>query len=184
MALCSVCKHEDIKAINSLLTKGASIRDVSRQYSVTRPSVDRHKRNHLEKKILAANKRAEEKTILSAQGILEESQGLFNKMKGLLEDLEEKGTDSELTMKAHRECNRSLELLARLCGQLETVQTINVFLNPIFLGVRTKLIKALSDYPEARAEVIKAITDPDGEDDFVEDIEATLLPDASSNPTE
>jgi len=170
MPSCTVCTHEDKKAIDTLLIKGDSLRDIAKQYSVTTPSVHRHKRNHLEKKIATANRKDEQRTVLTAQQILQEAQGLFNDMKGLLTEWKEKGTEPELTMKAHREANRSLELLARLLGQLETVQTINVFLNPIFLQVRTKIVKALAPFPEARGAVVDALTDPDG-DDFIEDIE-------------
>jgi len=169
-AICTICSHEDVRKINSLLMQTDSNRRIAAQYSLAEASIRRHKKNHLSKQIARAEKKAEQKTVLTAQQILQEAQGLFNDMRGLLDDLKTKGTDSELTMKAHRECNRSLELLARLLGQLETVQTINVFLNPIFLQVRTKIVKALAPFPEARGAVVDALTDPDG-DDFIEDIE-------------
>jgi len=163
---CSVCRHDKIKTINALLIKGDSQRGIAGRYGLKKSAIDRHKQNHLNGKLVKANK----KDILTAEGLLEEAKGLFTSMKQLYDQMRA-AEDYDMTVKTSRECNRHLELLARLCGQLQEASTINVFINPVFLGVRTKLVRALAGHPEAREAVIKALSDPEGDDDFIENIE-------------
>jgi len=177
MPVCTVCTHDEVKTINALLIKGEGQRGIAGRYGLKKSAIDRHKQNHLNGKLVKANK----KDILTAEGLLEEAKGLFTSVKRMFDRLEESPEDAELYLKANRECNRNLELLARLCGQLQEASTINVFINPVFLGVRTKLVRALAGYPEAREAVIKALSDPEGDDDFIESIED--VPATESPPT-
>ena len=55
-----------------------------------------------------------------------------------------------LALGAIREARGNLELLARLEGKLREQQTVNILVAPQWLELRTVILGALADFPEAR----------------------------------
>jgi hypothetical protein len=85
--------------------------------------------------------------------VLAEMKGLYTRMKGHLERVEE--TNNWQAIKAfHSEARTDLELLARLIGQLDERPQVNVLISPT---VQTAIITALEPYPEARLAVAGAL---------------------------
>lgn len=52
---------------------------------------------------------------------------------------------------------RQIELQARLLGQIQETQTVNVAILPEWQGVRQRVLEALRPYPEAREAVVRAL---------------------------
>jgi hypothetical protein len=76
----------------------------------------------------------------------------------------EKSGDDRIALAALREARGTVELLARLAGELREGPTVNVLVSPQYLELRQTIITALSDHPEARAAVARALKDlPDAE---------------------
>ena len=61
-----------------------------------------------------------------------------------------------------REAKGCLELLARLQGELQERTTVNVLINPQWLTLRTVILQALDEYPEARFAVAQALQEVEG----------------------
>lgn len=59
----------------------------------------------------------------------------------------------ELVLKTHAQLSSSLELLAKLAGELDERPIINVLTAPEWLQVRGLLLEALRPFPDARAAV-------------------------------
>jgi hypothetical protein len=86
------------------------------------------------------------------------------KLSRLLAKLEDGGVDvdrgeirhadpRDLILKTHDRLQATLELLAKLVGDLDERPQINVLLAPEWLQVRSELLTALWPFPEARAAV-------------------------------
>ena len=63
----------------------------------------------------------------------------------------------ELILKAAAQLRPSIELLAKLVGELDERPTINIALSPEWQATRTRLVAALGPYPDARAAVVAAL---------------------------
>jgi hypothetical protein len=62
---------------------------------------------------------------------------------------------------AIREARGNLELLARLLGELESSPTVNLVVSPAFIELRTRILRALEPYAEARRAVTAALINVD-----------------------
>jgi hypothetical protein len=63
----------------------------------------------------------------------------------------------ELILKTAGQMQSNLELLGELLGELNRNPTINLLIAPEWIAVRSQLMAALADYPEARASVALAL---------------------------
>jgi hypothetical protein len=64
----------------------------------------------------------------------------------------------ELVLKTHGQLQSSLELLAKLAGQLDERPQLNVILAPEWQRVRRVLLEALLPFPDARTAVAARLT--------------------------
>ena len=70
----------------------------------------------------------------------------------------EQAADYKTALMGIRELTRIIELLAKLQGELQEGQTINVLIaSPVWIKTRTAILKALEGHPEARQAVVKAL---------------------------
>jgi len=58
---------------------------------------------------------------------------------------------------AIKEARSSLELIAKMIGELRTGTTINLNYNQEFIQVRTLIVEALQPHPEAKQAVLAAL---------------------------
>lgn len=63
-----------------------------------------------------------------------------------------------MLLRAVDRISRQIELQAKLLGQIQDGQTVNVAVMPEWLGIRQVVIEALRPYPEARLAVARALT--------------------------
>ena len=108
---CGICRHESRGAIDAALVGGTSLRDVAGQYGVSRSALHRHRIGDLPRAIVRA-KEAEE--VLHGEKLLDQVRHLIGKANGILDRAENDRT----ALMAIREVRGTLELLARITGQL------------------------------------------------------------------
>lgn len=150
MPQCTICGHQSRVEIDAALLTGAlSVRAIAHQYSISRDALMRHSASHLAPQT-AEVQRAIERDVLA------EVERLIGRVEAVLTRAERK-QDDRLLLLAAREVRSTLELLARLRGELSDAPTVNILVAPEWLAVRTALLAALAPYSEARAAAATAL---------------------------
>ncbi len=157
---CTVCTHEAREEIDRLLVGGRPLSELAAKYRVSDDSLARHKGNHLPAALVKARE-AEEVAV--ADDLLEEVRGLQERAREILDKAEESG-DLRGALWAIREIRNGLELLARLVGQLSQGTTVNIAVSAEWVEIRSLIVGALEEHPEAKASVLRALSavDEDG----------------------
>lgn len=149
----SIENHPERAAIEAALLEGKlTYREISGRFGVSKSALDRH-REKLAPTIAKAQGAAE---AAHADTLLEQVQNLQGKALGILEKAEAAG-DLRTSLAAIREARGNLELLARLLGELQESTTVNVLVSPVWVEVRSVVIKALEPFPDARLAVARAL---------------------------
>jgi hypothetical protein len=123
--VCTVCSHEERRAIDKAIANGGANRRTAARYGLTENSIRRHKAEHLSKALVKA---AEARVEAGAENIL-------GQLVALIGDCRQIG-DSALSAGKHgpavqalKAVTSNLELIARLTGQLgEGSTTVNIAL--------------------------------------------------------
>jgi hypothetical protein len=160
---CAACAHKERRAIDLGLARGVSVTALSRHYKLTTDCLYRHQRlNHTpvaERAALVAGPdmqglSVEQLREREGMSLLAHLVALRNRLFSAL-DLGERYSDAALVAKVSSQLHENLALTGRLVGQLATGSTtINNFLiQPEYVDFRTKLLKALAPFPEARVAV-------------------------------
>jgi hypothetical protein len=150
---CTVCAHPERAAIDAAALAGASYRDIAGQFHVSRSAVLRHKAEHLLADLVKA-KQAEE--VSRATDLLTMATERDKTALALLARAVGKG-DLRTAVAALRVSLVSLELLARLRGELNEQATVNILVLPEYVATRSAVLRALDAYPEARLAVAEAL---------------------------
>jgi hypothetical protein len=150
---CTVCDHSQRTEIDAALIGSGSLRDIARQWRVSKDAVARHKSDHLPVH-LAKAKHAEETT--QADSLLGQLLSLNRATLAILQEARE-GKDNELALKAIARTEKQIELQARLLGELQDSQTVNVLVMPEWQGLRAVILAALQPHPQARLAVVEAL---------------------------
>jgi hypothetical protein len=152
--VCTVCSHPERAEIDRQLLSGASYRKIAEQFHVTAQAQLRHKADHLLAELVKA-KQAED--VSRATDLLAMATTRDKLALALLAKAERTG-DLKTAVQALRVSLVSLELLARLRGELNEQQnTINILVAPEWLSTRAALMRALEPYVEARIAVSAAL---------------------------
>lgn len=106
---------------------------------------------------------------ISARGIVKTVRRK-KKLSELLADVEAEGVGRqvvlvetkhadprELVVKTANRLQGQIELLARLLGELQDGDTVNILVSPVWVQVRSVIIAALREHPEARQAVAAAL---------------------------
>jgi len=164
---------------------GETFRGLSREFGYSEDALSRHKSNHLvidlseaKQAIELAKVEAKEKTVEEAKSAMLEGakEKAMNSMSARLEnavnfldqlrEIRNRAADlldqaeSAQDMKASgvflRELREQIRLMAELEGRLPQAQ-VTIVNNPEWIELRTVIIQALDDYPDAKAAVVNAI---------------------------
>jgi len=149
---CSVCIHPDVKEINLAIINGGSKRSIADRYGLSPTAVQRHKA-HIPKTLAKAKERKE---ITDAGSVMTDISMIRSRLLTLL-DIAEREGDIKNTCTVIKELRSTIELLAKVSGELETKTEINIIQNNTWIEIRTCVIDALKPYPEARNAVIHAL---------------------------
>lgn len=144
---CSICSHAEREAIDRALTESTPNRRIAAQFGVTEQALRRHKAGHLPAALVNATKAHE---AARADTLLDQVRHLQKKALGILAKAEAAG-DLRAATAAIREARGSLELLAKLVGELDERPTVSVLVAPEWITLRTLILQTLEPYAEAKA---------------------------------
>jgi len=144
---CTICDHPKCAEIDrALVGNGTSYRRIAAQFGVAETSLRRHKAEHLPVLLVKA-KEAEE--VMNADTLLEQVRQLKKRAMALL-DGAEKAQDFRTALGAIREARGTLELLAKLVGELQSGTVVNVGA-PLPHAITVREVEAYKLSPEDRA---------------------------------
>jgi len=150
---CTICEHPKRDEINKALIETQNIAEIAKRYGVSYDSLFRHKQGHIPEALAKAQ---EAREIAKADSLLDQVRTLQGKTLAILEEAEK--TKNYLTaLKAIREARGNLELLAKLLGELQEKQIINILVAPEWLSLRAVILTALEPYPEAKQALSEAL---------------------------
>ncbi len=150
---CTICAHDEAHAINVALVHRDPFRHIASHYGVSTGALQRHARDHLPELLVRAKDAAE---VAEADSLLTRVEGLYRRTEAILEAAE-RGGEWGTALQAIRECRGNLELLGRVTKELQDAPTLNLYLSPEWLEMRTVIVGALESYPDARGSVLRAL---------------------------
>jgi len=145
---CTICTHPNLEAINGALITCQAYRTVAQRFAASPDAVLRHKA-HLPIALVQAQQAVE---VARADTLLDQVRQLQAKALAILDRAEEAG-DLRTALLGIGQARSCLELLARLEGELDERPVVNVLVSPQWLQVRSVVLEALEDHPQARAAV-------------------------------
>lgn len=152
---CSICTHSERTAIEAVIVADASLRDIARQFSVSKDAVARHKEHCIKPAIQEIVAQRQEETAHTAlsemEWLREQAKAIFHYAWG-----EETLKDSRTALQALAELRRQNELQAKLEGELDE-HSITITSIPEWRELRALLLDALRSHPQAKLAVIRAL---------------------------
>jgi transposase-like protein len=147
---CSVCDHPERQKVDEALVSGAPYRSIAKRFALSESAVYRHKAEHLPARLAKAREAVE---VAQADDLLTQVRDLQDRALAILDRAESAG-ELRTALGAIREARGSLELLAKLLGDLDERPQVNVL---IAQEAQTTIIAALAPYPDARQAVADAL---------------------------
>lgn len=154
---CTVCTHADRTAIDKALAAGGNVRAMSALYRVSEDALTRHKGAHLPAVLVRAQ---EHEDVRHALDVVKQLRTINAVSMALLEEARDT-RDGDLALKAIDRIHKQIELQARLLGELQEGQTVNLILAPEWLALRGRILVALADFPAAKLALAEALDDRD-----------------------
>jgi hypothetical protein len=152
--VCTICSHPERDEIeDAVVIHSQGKRRVAAQHGVTEQSLRRHLREHFPA-LLALARDAERAA--RADGLLDRLEALQSRTLAILEATEETH-EHRTALAAIREARGNLELIGEVTKELDRTPTLNLHLNPEWIGIRTAIVLALEPHPEARESVLRAL---------------------------
>jgi hypothetical protein len=150
---CTICAHKKRSAIDKALVERRAFRAIARQHGVSKDALIRHHDDHLPTALVKAQ---EAKEAADADALLAQIVGLRDEGLGVLEKAKD-AEDLHTVLNAIKVTQGTIELLAKLAGQLRDAPTINLVLSAEWQAVQANVLTALDPYPEARLAVAHAL---------------------------
>jgi hypothetical protein len=156
---CTICHHPQREAIDQALVAGEAFRNIAQRFAASSDAVYRHKQDHLPQHLCQA-KAAQE--VRQADALLAKVQALEADARRIQATAEADG-DLRTALQGIRKLVRIIELQARLLGELQEGQTVNILVLPQWQDLRSVILRALVPYPEARQAVTTALMQGSGD---------------------
>jgi len=150
---CTICTHNSGPAIDKALVRREPYRNIAKRFSVSQAALSRHLNEHLVP-LLAKATEAEE--ISEADRLRTELEGV----KGDVERLKKKAEEDDDYRTALLGCDKALkalELQAKVLQVVKDSPTVNLYLSPEWLTLRTVIVAAIEPHPGARESVLRAL---------------------------
>jgi hypothetical protein len=152
---CSICVHELQWQIDLALVRREPYRNISKQFGVSTAALSRHVQEHLPAKLLAAQDAEEVADADLLKRELEAEKADIARLKTKAEDAE----DYRTALAACDKALKALELQAKLAQLINDAPTINLYLTPEWLEIRSLILVALEPHENAREDVVRALGD-------------------------
>ncbi len=114
---CTVCIHPDRETIDRELLGGSPYRVVANRHGIGASSAFRHRRDHLTELMAKAVEARGVRDLEYGDDLLGQLQSLNGRAMSILDDAETSG-DRRTALAAIREARSTIELNAKLCGQI------------------------------------------------------------------
>ena len=152
---CTVCKHPDIENINQeLITCNDSYRNIAERFGISATSLVRHKKTHISDTIAKAKDVADR---LQGDSLLDRIKNINRETLEILKAARD-GNDHDIALKAIARIEKQIELQARLIGEIQEGQVINISVMPQWLQIRAVILKALDkEHPEVKVRIAGAL---------------------------
>lgn len=152
--ICTVCTSPGRNRVDSELAGGAPVAGVAKRHKLSVDALRRHKENHLSPALarVAVERYGAESARDAFSSVVDRVETLVDRLEALMTIAEEKHALTGGSNVA-REIRQSLELIARLRGELDDRPqnvVVNVLSTPEFTSIVGRLIEALAPFPEAR----------------------------------
>jgi hypothetical protein len=174
---CQVCRHDERWRIELLRAGGASLEALGTKFGLHKDAIFRHWRDHVTDQAKAGYlcgpaelATLGERAAIEGDSVLDYLRLCRTVLTGQLAAMTEAG-DGRGAAYVAGQLTRTLEAIARVTGEIGELArsttyniTNNVAVlteNPAFLRVQASLLRALADYPDARAAVVVALRDLD-----------------------
>ena len=149
---CTVCAHADAEKINIELVEGATLDTLSKGYGLTISALHRHKK-HIPVQLAKAQEINE---VTAADNLIGRISELNTKAESVyLKAIKAKNLNAAIA--AVREMRGITELYAKITGELQAQTVNNIIVMPEWVILRSAILYALEQYPEARQAVIEAM---------------------------
>jgi hypothetical protein len=158
---CTICTHAEQAAIEAAIVARTPLRDIARQFSVSKDAVARHASDHIREEIQQSQAAQTEVRGLdvvtqlkamneTALGILAEALDMVEPKRG------EK--NPQLALQAMDRVHKQLEFQAKLLGDIDK-PTVNIFITVEWRSIRATIVQALMPYHDARVAVAAALAE-------------------------
>ena len=150
---CTICTHPEVHAMDGALVAGQSFRNIAEQYGKSATALFRHKSDHLPAVLVTGQAVREEAHALD---VVKQLRDINAATLAILEDARDTH-QSALALKAVDRVQKQIELQAKLLGELQDGQTVNVLVAPEWVSLRATILVALVPFPDAREAVVEAL---------------------------
>jgi hypothetical protein len=186
MAVCRICRDPRREQIDRALSlPGGSTRGVAGAFGATKSAMARHRLHSVGvvEKVKVARLRTFEDFVASLEELHGKAAGILGKA--------EKARNLTASTNALREIRQTVELIARLVGELKDGPSVNILLAPEWSSIRAAILEALGPFPEARAAVSAALVrresaigvlGPGSGNAHLSEVRSAALPAASAPP--
>ncbi len=158
---CSICTHDQRQAIDAALLAGETFRHIASRFGTSTTALQRHKAEHLSERMAKVAERHAEADVRTAIDVVTQLRAINAAAISVLRDARDAG-DGALTLQATDRILKQIELQARLIDLIQDGTTVNVVVSPQWVELRTLIVAALAEYPEARQAVAAAIAQVEG----------------------
>jgi hypothetical protein len=152
---CTICSHTSHNEIDTSLLSSDSFRTIADRFGIAETSLKRHASNHLPAILTKAE---EAKEVTRADSLLEELKRLKARTYSIM-DSAEKAENLGIALTAVREIRNSIELLLKVAGELQDVNTTVIVNNPQWIEIRTTILTVLENHPDAHRAMVEALSD-------------------------
>lgn len=154
---CAACSHDRQAEIDAALLAGKpSLRDLAAKYGIAKSSLQAHKAAHLNPALATVR---QDRLAKGARTAVERLENLVDRADALFR-VAEGGTSVQSAAVALRELRGTIELLAKITGELDERPTtvINLLTTAEWIEIRTHLRQALAPFPDAWEAVSASLT--------------------------
>ena len=152
---CTVCLHSKRESVDRRLVAGRSNRAVARELGLGREAVRNHRARHVPEALSKARQAREE---AHADGLLGQVRHLRDRALRILTRAEA-ADDHRTALGAIREARATVELLAKLVGELDERPVVNIFYSAEWMRVQALVIDVLAPHPDARERLVTGLAE-------------------------
>ena len=133
---CAACQSDKQAEIDEALVRGVSLRSLARRYDISRNALAAHKLNHVSPALLAVR---QERVAAGASTTVDRLEALFETGQSIL-DAAKKSGNAALGLSAMRELRGTIELMARVTGELDERPQVTVNLQQSAEWIRVQMV--------------------------------------------